>query len=100
VDVIGIIAAAAALFIGLAVGGFVGVAYRKKFAESEIGSAETEAKRIVSEAVKVSETKKKESLLEAKEEVIKMKNEADRDAKERRSEITKLERDIAQKEET
>ena len=98
--VVGIVVAAAALLIGLAVGGFVGIAYRKKFAESEIGSAETEAKRIVSEAVKISETKKKESLLEAKEEAIKMKNEADREAKERRSEITKLERRIAQKEET
>ena len=97
---IAIIIAAAALIIGLAFGGFAGIAYRKKFAESEIGSAETEAKRIVSEAVKISETKKKEFLIEAKEEVIKMKNEADREAKERRSEITKLERRIAQKEET
>ena len=91
--------AAAALIVGLAAGGFFGIAFRKKISESKIGSAEEEAKRIVSEAVKISETKKKESLLETKEEVIKIKNEADREAKERRGEITKLERRIAQKEE-
>ena len=98
--VVGIIIAAAALVAGLAVGGFAGVAYRKKIAEAEIGSAETEAKKIVGDAVKIAETKKKESLLEAKEEIIKMKNEAERELKERRSEITKVERRNSQKEET
>jgi len=97
---IGIIVSVIALAAGIAVGGFVGIAYRKKFAESAIGSAETEAKRIVGEAVKNAETKKKESLLEAKEEIIKMKNEADRELKERRKEMTKLESRIAQKEES
>ena len=99
-DFIGIIVAVAALAIGIAAGGFFGIVYRKKFAESEIGSAEAEAKRIVGEAVKNAETKKKESLLEAKEEIIRMKNEADRELKERRNEMTKQERRIAQKDES
>jgi len=96
-DVIKIVAG---LIVGLVAGGFIGIIFRKRIAESEIGSAETEAKRILSEAVKTAETRKKESLLEAKEEIIKIKNEADRELKERRGEITKLERRIAQKEES
>ena len=98
--IIAIIIAAAALIIGIIAGVFIGVAHRKKIAETEIGSAEAEAKRIVGEAVKNAETKKKESILEAKEEIIKMKNEAERELKERRGEITKMERRISQKEES
>ena len=36
-----------------------GVSHRKRIAESEIGSAEQEAKRIVSEALKTAEARKK-----------------------------------------
>jgi ribonuclease Y len=97
---IAIAAIAGALLVGLFAGGFIGIGYRKRIAEAEIGSAETEARRIVGDAVKTAETKKKEALLEAKEEIIKSKNEADRELKERRGEITKQERRIAQKEET
>ena len=39
-----------------------GVAHRKKIAEAEIGSAEQEAKRIVSDAIKTAEAKKKEAI--------------------------------------
>ncbi|MCL2095514.1 MAG: ribonuclease Y [Oscillospiraceae bacterium] len=88
------------MIAGIVAGVFIGIRHRKKFAESEIGSAEAEAKRIVGDAFKTAETKKKEALLEAKEEIIKMKNEADRELKERRGEITKLERRISQKEES
>lgn len=78
---------------------FVGVYYRKKVAESKIGSAEIEAENIIEEAKKVSEAKKKEILLEAKEESIRTKSEAEREAKERRTELSRLERRLVQKEE-
>jgi len=93
----------------MAIGGFIagglifffaGVMYRKKIAESKVGSAEKEAEQIKSEARKAAEAKKKEILLEAKEESIKTKNEAEKDAKERRNEIQRLERRLLQKEET
>ena len=46
---------------GLIVGGVIffilGVTYRKKVAEKEIGSAEEEAKRIINEAIKGGESK-------------------------------------------
>ena len=78
----------------------LGVSYRKKTAESVIGNAEEEAKRILSEAIKNSETKKKESLLEAKDEIHKMRQEADRDLRERRKEIQSQEARLQKKEES
>ena len=77
----------------------LGISYRKKIAEEKIGSAETEAKRIVDDAVKTAENKKRESLLSAKEEIIKNRNEAERELKERRGEISRQERRLQQKEE-
>ena len=78
----------------------IGTAYRKKVAEAEIFSAETEAKRIINEAIRSAEAKKKETTLEAKEEAIRLRAEADRELKERRAEVTKQERRIQQKEES
>lgn len=73
---------------------------RKKKAEAEIGSAEQEAKRLLTEAQKVAESKKREALLEAKEEVHRSRVELDREIKDRRNEIQRLERRLVQKEET
>lgn len=89
----------AAAVVALVLGFFIGVMYRKKIAEAEIGSAEVEAKRIVDEAIKVGETKKKEQLLEAKEEIVKANKEFDREVKERRNELTKLENRCVAREE-
>ena len=98
---IGILSVAAVLLI--AVVGFiffrVGVSYRKKIAEREIGSAEEQAVKIIADAAKAAEGKKREILLEAKEEVHKQRSEADKEIKERRSEIQRQERRIQQKEE-
>ena len=78
----------------------IGVSYRKKIAEAEIGSAEEQARKIVNDAYRSAETKKKELLVEAKEEIHKLRNEADKDIKERRSEVSRQERRIQQKEES
>ena len=83
------------------VGGFfLGILYRKKIGEKEIGSAEEESRRILNEAIKTAEAKKREALIEAKEEILKARNEQDREFKERRAEIQKQERRVAQKDET
>ena len=75
-----------------------GVIYRKKIAEAKLGGAEQKAKDIVAEAEKQAETKKKEILLSAKEEVHKSRAELDREIKDRRAEINRLERRVEQKE--
>ena len=88
--------------IGLAaaaVGTGAGYVFRKRTAEAIIGSAETEAKRIIDEAVEKSETKSKEAVLAAKEEIHRQRQETDREIKERRNEITRQERRVVQKEE-
>ncbi|MGN0626057.1 MAG: ribonuclease Y [Oscillospiraceae bacterium] len=89
-----------AFLVGGALCFFVGVQYRRKVAEAELGSAEEEAKRILSDAIKSAESRKKEALVEAKDEIYKMRTEAEKDVKERRSEVTRQERRLVQKEES
>ena len=77
----------------------VGYNARKRVAESEIGSAEEEAKRIRAEGAKQAETMKKEALISAKEEILKQRNEAEKELKERRADVSRMERRVTQKEE-
>ena len=78
---------------------FMGVQYRKKVGEAEIGSAETKAREILDEALKSAEARKREVLLEAKEQALSIKNEMEQEVKERRAEVQRQERRITQKEE-
>ncbi|NLG92974.1 MAG: ribonuclease Y [Clostridiales bacterium] len=94
-----IIALVCALITGIAA--FLGgISHRKKQAEFTIGSAEQEAKRIVSDAIKTAEAKKKEAVLEGKDEIHRLRTEAERELNERRKEVQRQERRIQQKEET
>lgn len=77
-----------------------GMTYRKHKAESEIGSAEEQAKRILSDAMKSAEAKKKEAVLETKDEIHKLREASEAEIKERRSEVQRQERRIQQKEES
>lgn len=83
----------------LIIGAVVGINVRKHRAEKTIGSAEDEAKRILNDAMKNAEAKKKESILEAKDEIHTLRTEADKDIRERRSEVQRQERRLQQKEE-
>ena len=89
-----------AAIVGIVVGTVIGSVYRKKVAEAEIGSAEQEAKRIVSEAMKTAEAKKKEAILEGKDEIHRLRNESEKEIADRRKEVQRQERRIQQKEET
>ncbi len=97
-----------AFFIGLAVGGvvlgtvcfFAGIRFRKKKAEAAIGSAEEESIRLLNDAMKNAEAKRKEMTLEAKDEIHRLRTEADKEIRERRSEIQRQERRLQQKEES
>jgi len=92
--VIGITAAAGC--IGFAAGYIL----RKRFSERKIGSAEDRAREIMAEAQRAGEAERRELLLEAKEEAHKMRAEADRENKERRLEVQRVERRLIQREET
>ena len=71
------------LAAGIAIAFPLGIQYRKKVAEAELGTAEEEAKRIVGDAIKDAEVKKKEALVEAKDEIHKQRTEAEKEVKER-----------------
>ena len=74
--------------IGLVIGNFRG----KKVYQAEMERAEQSAGHIISKAEKEAESKKKEALLETKEEVQKLKVDAERDIKEKKTELVRLER--------
>ncbi|AUN13501.1 RNase Y [[Clostridium] sordellii] len=90
-----IISALLGIFVGIIVGYFV----RKNISEAKIGQAEKMADDIIDKAKKDAETLQKEKLLEAKEEIHKWRNEAEKENKERRTELQKFERRLIQKEE-
>ena len=95
-----IIASVIGALAGLGIGVIIGITYRKKVAEKEIGSAELEATRLINEAIRNGESRKKEMLLEAKDEIHKSRTEHDKEVKERRAELSKQERRLEQKEAT
>lgn len=73
--------------------------YQKKVYADKIGTAEEKSREIIDEALKVAETKKREALLEAKEESLKTKNELEREIRERRNELSRMEKRALNKEE-
>ncbi len=87
-------------FVSIVIGALLGIAYRKKVAEREIGSAEQQAQKIIEDSKAFAENKKKEALIEAKEQILKERNAAEQELKERRTEVSHLERRAIQKEET
>ena len=93
--VAGILIAVITLAIGLA----VGYLYRKNSMEKKLGQSEEMAKNLVEDATHKAEERKKEILLEAKEEVIRLKSDLDKEIRDRRSEVSRLERRVNQREE-
>ncbi len=98
--VVGVVCLIGGIVGGIFIGSKKGYEKRKKEAEAAIGSAEAEAKRIVANAVKSGEAKCKEMIVEAKAEILKSQTEAERENKERRQEILRLENKALAKEET
>ncbi|MCY6958239.1 ribonuclease Y [Clostridium brassicae] len=78
---------------------FVTVYVRKNISQAKISEAEIKAKDIVGEAEKNAESIKKEAILEAKEEVHRLRNDFEKESRERRNELQRLERRNIQREE-
>ena len=88
------------LIVAFCIIGFVlGMAFRKRKVERDIGRSEEDATRILNEAIKSAESKKREALVEAKEEIHKQRSEYEREEKARRADLQKQERRLQQKEE-
>jgi ribonuclease Y len=97
---IAVISALSAAVVFGALAFYLGGLYRKRVAEAKIGTAEEEAKRIVSDAIKSAESKKKDLLIEAKDEIHRLRTDAEKELKDRRIDVQRQERRIQQKEET
>ncbi len=91
-----IVGIVAALAVGLAAGFII----RKTTAEAKIGSAEEQARKILEDAIKSAENTKRESIISAKDEIFQLRKTADDDIRERRKEVSRLERRVQQREET
>ena len=86
--------------LGAIIGILAGYFIRKTIGEGKINNAEELAKRIIEDAERDGEAHKKELLLEVKEEIHTLRTEAEKENRERRSELQKLERRIINKEES
>jgi ribonuclease Y len=87
------------LIVFLGVGGLAGFLVRKRFVESKVVAAKTEASKVVSDAKKEAATIKKEALLQAKEKLYQERSEFERENREWRAELQGLEKRLVQKEE-
>lgn len=94
-DILLIVLPLAAIIIGT----FIGYIYRRNVAEAKVGRAEDSVKKLLSEAQKKAEAVKKETVLEAKEEIHVLRSEFEKESKERRNEIQRIERRLVQREE-
>ncbi len=88
-----------ALFVGLLGGIAVGYLARKRAVESKMESIEQFSQKIIEDAKREAEAVKKDAAIQAKESRYRMKLEFERDTKERRAELQKLETRLLHKEE-
>ena len=94
-DFLPVIIAIASLIAGIAFGYLL----RKLITRKELQSSENLSVRIVEEAKKEADSIKKEAILQAKESLLKTKAESEREARERKTELDKLEARLRSKEE-
>lgn len=73
---------------------------KAKESESNILKAEQEAQAMLENTKREAESLKKESILEAKEEVHRLRSDFEKESRERRNEIQRLERRLIQREES
>ena len=83
----------------LTVGLILGWTIRWLYARFQLSASEQRAERVLQEAIKEAEAQKKDILLEAKEQIIRERNQQERENRERRSDLQRIERRLTQKEE-
>ena len=83
------------LFIGIVSGYFL----RRYLAKIKVASAKETAENILKEAQKEAEAKKREAFLETKDQLFKERSNFERETRERRGELQRLEKRLLQKEE-
>ncbi len=92
--ILGIVIAAV---VGLAIGWLVGYFVFSKLRERKIGETKSVVKKMLDDAQTESKQLKKEAIIEAKEQELKLRNDFERESKEKRAEMQKLESRLNQK---
>ncbi len=85
--------------IALATGSAGGYFYRKNAMEKKLGQTDEVIKNLLENAKQKAEEKRKEAVIEAKDEIIRFKSEVDKEVRDRRAEVARLERRVNQREE-
>ena len=93
--IMAVIVCIALVIIGLILGWTI----RWLYARFQLSASEQRAERVLQEAIKEAEAQKKDILLEAKEQLIRERNQQERENRERRSDLQRMERRLTQKEE-
>ncbi|MEA3487216.1 MAG: ribonuclease Y [Thermodesulfobacteriota bacterium] len=83
----------------VAAGVVLGYLVRKSISSKMLESSENLSLRITSEAKKEAESIKKEAILQAKDNLLRAKNEFERETRDRKTELEKIENRLRQKEE-
>lgn len=78
---------------------FAGYIVRKKFSENKLVNADAMAQKIIAEAEKEANNKKREAVLEAKDRLYQSKAEFERETKDKKADLQKMEKRLSQKEE-
>ena len=94
--IVGVLCASIFGVIGFVFGG----EHRRKTSEKEIGSATQQATKIINNALNEAEATKKARLVEAKDEIHKLRHDADKEIRERRTEVQKQENRLNQREDS
>ncbi len=89
-----------AVLASLAIGIVIGILLRKYITEHKIEGAKRDAENILKAAKEEANAKKREIILEARERAHQIKIDTDREVKEKRQEIQRLEKRLLQREET
>lgn len=84
---------------GIAVGIAAGFLLYRMHTKRQLKGAQEQSDKLVKEAFQEAERRKREMLTEAKEEVLHLRQDAEKEVKERRSELQRAERRLEQKEE-
>lgn len=92
-----VICAVVAFGVGAAIFFFAGIRYRKNIAETTIGSAEQQSKKIIEDSKADADRIKKEAILQAKDEILKQKDEFEMETRLRKQEMKDVEARINQR---
>ena len=79
-------------------GGAIGYIVRKMLSSSRVKNSEKEARMLLTDAERQASSIKKEALIEAKDEIYNMRQEAEKEIREKRSELQKMENRLLQRE--